>query len=431
MDPTKWLHSPVSQKSFGLKPISQLILEPYFGKSKQLKLFRTQYIVGSGADCDIQVDDPYVSPQHAKIFIESEGAAYRVVDLASRNGVFLNGQRVLDAPLPERGNLQIGRSKLRWKHGEPETENENWVARSDKMQKLLGEIKDVAASDLPILLLGETGTGKEYLAKFVHDQSARKNERYVSVNGALTDGPLAESELFGHTKGAFTGAEAARVGAIRAANHGTLFLDEVADIPSGAQVKLLRALELGEVKPLGSDHTEKSNFRIVAATSQNMHKKIQQGTFRIDLYFRLAGACFHIPPLREREEDILAISEKIFAKNGCEMGTEIKSLLLSYDWPGNVRELKSWAQRAVVRARAEGVRVIRSEFFDRIAMVQNATAEEFLGKSLEEMEREMILQSLNRNGWARKAAAEELKISRSTLYDKMKKFGIRNLPATE
>ncbi len=430
MDPTKWLHSPVSQKSFGLKPISQLTLEPYFGRAKQLKLFRTQYVVGSADDCDIQIDDPFVSPHHAKIFIEKEGMAYRVVDLSSRNGVFLNGQRVIDAPLPERGNLQIGRSKLRWKGDERDSETDDWIARSEKMKKLLGEMKDVAASDLPILILGETGTGKEYLAKFVHDQSQRKNERYVSVNGALTDGPLAESELFGHTKGAFTGAEAARTGAIRAANHGTLFLDEVADIPAGAQVKLLRALELGEVKPLGSDHTEKSNFRIVAATSQNMQKKIQQGTFRIDLYFRLAGACFQVPPLREREEDILAISEKIFAKSGCEMGADIKSLLLSYDWPGNVRELKSWAQRAVVRARAEGIRVIRSEFFDRVAIDQSATPEEFMGKSLEEMEREMILQSLNRHGWARKSAAEELKISRSTLYDKMKKFGIKNVAIT-
>lgn len=425
MDQTKWLQSPVTQKNQGLKPVSKVTLEPYFGKKRNLQLFRTQYILGSDKDCDIQIDDPFVSPKHAKISIEREGDAYKIVDLSSKNGVFLNGQKVNDAPLPSRGSLLLGRSRFRWTNEIESESTDSWIAKSEKMKKLLKEIREVSISNLPILFLGETGTGKEFLAKFVHEQSNRKNESYVAVNGSLTDGPLAESELFGHNKGAFTGAESARTGAIRAANHGTLFLDEVADIPMGAQVKLLRALELGEVKPLGSDRVERSDFRIVSATSQNLEKKIHDGDFRFDLYFRIAGACFQIPPLREREEDILAISESILKKSGCELSVGTKAALLSYDWPGNVRELKAWANRAVVRARAEGKRVIDEECMDRMNFGRRLLVEEFQGKSLEEMEKEMILQSLKRNGWAKKVTAEELQISRSALYDKMKKYKIR------
>lgn len=425
IDQTKWLQSPITQKLQGLKPVSKVVFEPYFGKKRSLKFFRTQYVLGSHKDCDIQIDDPYVSPKHAKIIIEREGDAYRVVDLSSKNGVYLNGQKVNDAPLPSKGSLLIGRSRFRWTNESEMEFSDSWIAKSEKMKKLLKEIREVSASNLPILFLGETGTGKEFLARFVHDQSPRKNESYVSVNGSLTDGPLAESELFGHNKGAFTGAESARTGAIRAANHGTLFLDEVADIPMGAQVKLLRALELGEVKPLGSDRLERSDFRIVSATSQNIEKKIHDGAFRFDLYFRIAGACFHIPPLREREEDIIAISENILSKSGCELSSGTKVMLLSYDWPGNVRELKAWANRVVIKARAMGRRMIDEECIDHIKIGKNFIVQEFQGKTLDQMEKEMILQSLQRNGWAKKAAAEELQISRSTLYDKMKRYKIR------
>jgi DNA-binding NtrC family response regulator len=424
IDHTKWLHSPVSEKAHGLKPVSDLLLEPYFGKSKKLKLFRTRYLLGSSELCDIQIEDPYVSPQHAELVIQHEGAPYQLIDLASKNGVFLNGTKVQSAPLPEKGSIQIGRSKLRWKTENAEISGD-WIAKSDSMRRTLEDLREIARSDLSVLLLGETGTGKEFLARFVHENSQRAKEKYVAVNGSLTDGPLAESELFGHTKGAFTGAEMARVGAIRSANHGTLFLDEVADIPLGAQVKLLRALELGEVKPLGADQLEKSNFRIVSATSQDIHKKIHEKTFRSDLFFRMAGATLRIPPLRERSEDILAITANLLGNFGFELSKEAKGILLSYSWPGNVRELKSWVQRAMVRAKAQSTFVLLPEFFDQAQAESKASVEDFKGKSLEQMEREMLLQALNRNGWARKAAAEELQISRSTLYDKMKKFGIK------
>lgn len=421
-----WLKSPVSEKLEWLKPMREIVMEPYHGHRKRLKVFRTRYLIGSEQDCDIRINDPFVSPRHAELVLEDGADGYEVRDLGSRNGVFLNGVRVKSAPLPKQGLLRFGRSNLVWKDSENSLEsNDGWIVADPFMRETVDRLKRMAKSNLAVLLLGETGTGKEFLARLLHNHSQRESGPYVTVNGALTGGALAESELFGHKKGAFTGAETPRLGSLRSAHGGTLFLDEVADIPASAQTKLLRALEAGEVKPLGSDKAERVDFRLVAATSQDIDQSINEGKFRLDLYYRLAGFVIHVPPLRERPLDILAIATSFLESTGLELDKESEGKLLSYRWPGNVRELRSCLGRALVLARAEGMtRVMPAHFIgmDREICEQK----KFKSQTLEEVERRCIQMSLERNGWSRGIAAKELGIARSTLFEKMRKYEIKD-----
>ncbi len=418
-----WLKSPVTEKSDRLKPMNFLMLEPYQGSRRKLRIYRTHYLIGSGEECDIRLQDPFVSARHAELVLEEEG--YQVVDLNSRNGVYLNGIRVKVAPLSASGILRIGRSNLHWRD-KPALENEGDLIVADPfMKKTIERLRVVAKSSLPVLLLGETGTGKEILARILHGASQRSDKPYVAVNGALTGGSLAESELFGHKKGAFTGAENHRLGALRSAQGGTLFLDEVGDIPGSAQAKLLRALESGEVKSLGSDQKEKIDFRLVSATSHNMDRKISDGIFRQDLYYRLAGYVVHIPPLRERPLDILAIARSVVRESRLGLDKEAEAKLLSYRWPGNVRELRSCLGRATVMAEAErSGRVLREHLFGLDREVQSDPRDE-PHSTLEALERNHIQRSLERNGWSKTVVAQELGIARSTLFQKMRRYGFR------
>lgn len=421
----RWLKSPVSENSEKekLKPMRELLLEPYHGARRKLKLFRTHYLIGSAEGCDIRVNDPFVCPEHGEIRLEGGGYAY--TDLGSKNGSFLSGVRVRSAPLPAWGSLRVGRSSLTWKREPKFSDEEGWIVADPAMREILDRVKKVARSGLPVLLLGETGTGKEILARIIHRGGSRANRPYITVNGALTGGSLAESELFGHKKGAFTGAEAPRRGALRMAHGGTLFLDEVADIPAAAQVKLLRALESGEVRPLGSDELERTDFRLVSATSQNMDKRIAEGGFRLDLYYRLAGFVVHIPPLRERPLDIVAIARSVLGEAGLELAAEGEAKLLSYSWPGNVRELRSCLNRAALAAKDEGSLAVSSGHIWGLER-QGPALPGGRAFTLAEVERDCIRASLERNGWVRGVAARELGIARSTLFEKMKRYSLRD-----
>jgi DNA-binding NtrC family response regulator len=426
------LKSPIEDRANRLKPLRSVALKPYYGSKRSIKLFRTHYLIGSGEDCDIKIDDPFVSPAHAELRLLENGEGYFITDLDSRNGVFLNGLRVKSAPLPSQGNLRLGRSSFAWREAAAELESDGeWIVADPFMRETVVRLKRMAKSNLPVMLLGETGTGKEILARLLHNASNRPSGPYVPVNGALTGGALAESELFGHQKGAFTGAETARMGALRSAHGGTLFLDEVADIPASAQVKLLRALEAGEVKSLGSDAPVAADFRLVSATSQNLEEAIEAGRFRLDLYYRLAGFVVHVPPLRDRPLDILAIAAKFLEKTGLDLHRESDGVLLSYRWPGNVRELRSCLGRAVVLAKAEGIATVLPEHFiglNRAVVIETNKSRPL---TLEEMEKRCIQASLERNGWSRGISARELGIARSTLFEKMKKFRIRDQAAAE
>lgn len=434
VDGAEWLRSPLHENQFRLQPMRELNLKPYYGPRRRVRIFRTRILIGRLADCEIRVDDPFVSPRHAELRLADGGGGYVVHDLGSRNGVFLNGVRVACAPMPSQGTLRVGRSTIQWADSLPaeDPSGEGWVVADPGMRALVQTLRRVAITPLPVLLLGETGTGKDVLARLLHHSGAAASGPFVPINGALTGGTLAESELFGHRKGAFTGAESARQGAIRSAHGGTLFLDEVADVPAAAQVKLLRALESGEVRPLGCDQAERAEFRLVCATSRDLDKRVREGVFRQDLYYRIAGFVVHVPPLRERPLDVLAIARKLARERELDLDAEAESRLLSYRWPGNVRELRSTVERAAMLARSEGASRILAPHVHGLDL--EVPAPEPLASyrpTLVEQERKIVLGALERNGWARGVTARELGIARSSLLGKMRKFGLRDQVLTE
>jgi DNA-binding NtrC family response regulator len=421
----EWLRSPLSDLKEKLHPLRDIRIQTFSGAKKKMRLFRTQYSIGREAVNDISLDDPFVCSRHAEVFVKQEGKGYWVRDLGSRNGVFLNGLKVQEAPLPRVGELRCGRSRIVWEDPQSVFNSSDWLTQDENLLNTLAQAKNFALSGLPILLLGESGTGKEGLARMIHGWSRRANGPYVPYNGALAGGSLAESELFGHRKGAFTGAESPRLGALKSAHHGTLFLDEVADIPLSAQVKLLRALDQGEIRSLGSDQAERVDIRIVAATSQSLEEKVKRGEFRLDLFYRLSGAIVRISPLRERTKDILFITKRILEEKAFSLSEESESILLSHPWYGNVRELKSAIERAVLCARTESQNRILPSHLAGLSSI-NVRASEEPSATLEEIEKAAVYQALIRSGWSRSVAAKELGIARSTLFEKMRRYRFRD-----
>jgi len=305
------------------------------------------------------------------------------------------------------------------------------------------------------LLLGETGTGKELIARAVHDRSRRKDRTFVKLNCAAIPTGLLESELFGHEKGAFTGAVAQKIGRLELADQGTLFLDEVGDIPIEIQPKLLRALQEREFERLGSTHTRKVNVRLVAATNRDLQKMVKEREFRSDLYYRLNVFPIRIPPLRERKDDIPLLASYFVERFAKQMQKKIDSIpaavmksLIAWDWPGNIRELENLIERAVILTRGGSLEAPLEELYeskaDRTthgaaeqepeglarflkkavdALKQNkSVADDYAKKQREEIVR-ALTESKGRVGGATGAAAR-MGINRNTLVSRMKKFGI-------
>jgi two-component system response regulator HydG len=234
------------------------------------------------------------------------------------------------------------------------------IGNSRKMQEVYRLIDGVSSATSTVLVLGESGTGKELVARAIHRHSPRANKAFVTVNCAAIPKDLVESELFGHVRGAFTGAQAARAGLFDTANGGTIFLDEVGDLPLAAQVKLLRTLQEGEIKRVGADETHIVDVRVVAATNVDLKAKIETGEFRRDLFYRLNVIAIHLPALRERDDDVVVLASHFVRKLSVRMGREVKSIsdeairaLRAYDWPGNVRELEHAIEHAFVLSRGE------------------------------------------------------------------------------
>jgi formate hydrogenlyase transcriptional activator len=315
----------------------------------------------------------------------------------------------------------------------------------------LQQVETVAPSDSTVLLLGETGTGKELIARAIHDRSRRKQRTLVKLNCAAIPTGLLESELFGHEKGAFTGAISQKIGRLELADQGTLFLDEVGDIPMEIQPKLLRALQEREFERLGTTHTRKVNVRLIAATNRNLEKMIADREFRSDLYYRLNVFPIRIPPLRERKEDIALLVSYFVQKFSKQMQKKVEAVptvamkgLMAWDWPGNIRELENFIERAVIVTRGnsleapvgelrkantdvptpsviEEYRQIVTENIDS-RNDKNGVAEEYARRQRDEIVR-ALSECRGRVGGADGAAAR-LGINRTTLLSRMKKFGI-------
>lgn len=309
------------------------------------------------------------------------------------------------------------------------------LGESPSMKKLLEEVARVAPSAAKVLIIGENGTGKELLARAIHEASPRRSGPYVKLNCAAIPKDLVESELFGHEKGAFTGAAALKKGKLELAHGGTLFLDEVGDMSLDTQAKFLRAIETGELERVGGTKTIAFDTRIIAATNKDLTKLIEKEEFREDLYYRLNVVPLRVPPLREREGDIDLLASHFLralsAENGRpekKMDEEAVKLLASYRWPGNVRELRNFVERVVIMVEKDNLG--RNDLLALDPGLGTETDKDPTGKGvlksrLEDEEERSLREALERAGWNVSEAARQLGIDRASLHRKMKRYGIR------
>ena len=323
----------------------------------------------------------------------------------------------------------------------------NLVGNSSVMREVFRMIERAGPTDSTVLVLGESGTGKELVARAIHETSHRSRRRFLKVNCSALADSLLESELFGHVKGAFTGAVTHKRGLFEAANGGTLFLDEVGDTSPPLQAKLLRVLQEGEIRPVGGTEDKQVDVRVIAATNHDLRERISQNLFREDLFFRLNVVSLSLPPLRDRKEDIPLLVRHFLQKKVGEgkepptLSREVEEALLEYSWPGNIRELENAIERAIVLSDSHQIdfhdlptEIIRSRKESLgggrdAGTVENGLEEEVESDapllSLEEMERLQIIRTLKQTHGHREQAAKILGINRRTLYQKIKRYGIR------
>ncbi|MGB5192977.1 MAG: sigma-54 dependent transcriptional regulator [Polyangiales bacterium] len=310
------------------------------------------------------------------------------------------------------------------------------LGKSEAIAKVFATIEKVADHKTTVLIQGESGTGKELVARALHDGSSRKDKPFVPVNCGAIPETLLESELFGHKKGAFTDAHADKKGLFAEANQGTLFLDEIGELPLSLQVKLLRVLQEGRVRPLGATRDQEVDVRVIAATVRDLRREVQEKRFREDLYYRLNVLQLNVPPLRDRREDIALLVEHFIERNNGRLGTKIRDveprarkLLFNYPWPGNVRELENTVERAVVLAEGDVITVAdlperMREPADPVA-ASLSTGELSIKKTSRFMEETLIRRALEQTGGNRTAASKLLEISHRALLYKIKDYGIQ------
>jgi DNA-binding NtrC family response regulator len=306
--------------------------------------------------------------------------------------------------------------------------SKDFIGQSRKIKDIFVTLEKVILAKSNILVMGESGTGKGLIAEIVHYNSPRSTKRFMSINCSAIPENLLESELFGYKKGAFTGADTDKPGLLTVADGGTVFLDEIGDMPPGLQAKLLKVIESGEVFPLGETRPRKVDVRIIAATNKDLEAEIKAGRFREDLFYRLDIIEIKLPPLRERKEDIPVLAGHFVEKYAREHGKRIKGLdeeatrlLLEYPWPGNVRELSNAIERAVLLSGSE--LITPAELPEKVRSATAAHGDGGLKEQVNYFERQLIADKLAQSGGDKEAAARDLGIDLATLYRKLKKLG--------
>jgi two-component system response regulator HydG len=395
-----------------------------------------QLLLGSAPGCDSVLDDRYASARHLRV--TRAGNRFQLTDQHTTNGTWLGNTRLHQAEVGFYTPVRVGETELWFEpQGEPEQKQLSYhgiFGQAASVRRLAEQIEKVAPSTAAVTILGESGTGKELVARAIHLRSSRAERPLVPVNCAAISRELIESELFGHEKGAFTGALSARRGAFEEADGGTLFLDEVGELPLELQPKLLRALESGEIKRVGAARPSQVDVRIVAATNRDLRAEALAGRFREDLYYRLCVLPLHLAPLRSRRGDLPAIAEELvrrFAPRGPTLRLTPAALerLAAHSWPGNVRELRNVIHRALLFRRGPVIDAA-DLLFD--AELSPTTGMELpasscglrLEEQLEGVERQIVESALRRCAGNREQVARELGIARSTLFKRLKEWGI-------
>ncbi len=424
-------------------------------RGKRVKLGE-RLTVGKAADNDLVLPDDTVSRHHCELERTPLGIVVR--DLGSTNHTRVGRTAVREAVIESGSTIVVGSVELLLR-GEPNrtqvlpseaTSFGEALGTSLSMRQIFGVLERIAPTDASVLLEGETGTGKDVLARSIHQISTRKDQPFVVVDCGAVSYNLIESELFGHERGAFTGAIAARQGAFEIAGHGTVFLDEVGELPLDVQPKLLRVLESGEFRRVGGNKPLHAEARIVAATKRNLKDEVERGKFREDLYFRLSVVPISVPPLRTRREDVPALVEQFLelarkrdpTASAISLTHETVSALAAHDWPGNVRELRNVLDRAIYIAAAGGEREIRlvdlpvspgsigssrpsAGSAGYPAFDSEKSYREIRSDFESEFERRYVAWLLDRHGGNISAAAREAKMDRKHLYDLARKRGLR------
>lgn len=367
-------------------------------------------------------EDSFASQKHCRI--EKKGPSYIIKDLKSKNGTFLNGEQVIEAPLKAYDEIQVGNSVFKYRESldlDSKIPKEFYESKNTKWKNDLEKIPAYGASEMPVLILGPSGSGKEFVARSLHFNSPRAYGELVSLNCSAFNEQLIESELFGHTEGSFTGATKSRKGAFQQAKGGTLLLDEIGDLPLSLQPKLLRALENKEIRPVGSDKAIKTDVRIIASTHKNLFKKVQEGSFREDLFYRLHALTLNPPGLSERIEDFEDLLFYFARQYRVRFSPDAIEKLKEHSWPGNIRELKNLVLRSSVTHKQKGVQ--RNDVEALLGAPAKQEVKTYKSKSVvKEFEKQMILDKLAENNGNQRKTAKDLGIAKSTLHDKIKKY---------
>jgi transcriptional regulator with GAF, ATPase, and Fis domain len=406
--------------------------------------------IGSLDSVDIVLNDATVSRRHAEILRTKDGVILR--DLGSTNGTFVGPVRVKEVYLAPDTHFRVGRTEMVFTpideiiDVEPSSEAnfEGLVGNSVAMREVFGILERVAPTDLTVLICGETGTGKELASRAVHSRSGRCDRPLVVFDCGAAPDNLIESELFGHRRGAFTGAVEARPGVFEQADGGTIFLDEIGELPLELQPKLLRVLEQREVRRVGGTKTKSIDVRVVAATNRNLREEVEKGRFREDLYYRLAVVEISLPPLRERMEDLLPLAEHLLASaphnsRVHQISPEVCAVFGSYHWPGNVRELNNVVERAIPFS--DGTEINMDALPDALRTGTTGRHQKFVTPQLakvpselpfkdakdqlvEAFERQYLVDLIERHGGNVSRAARAADMDRKSITRLMKKHGI-------
>jgi DNA-binding NtrC family response regulator len=423
-------------RKYQLKAVDNTDIAPFVGDKRHV-------VIGSDESCDLTISNKAISRRHCEISIDDRG--YLITDLNSKNGTLLDGVRIVAGYLNPGSTIAVGGIRLEFHHEGDSAEEPLWpeagygtlVGPSLDMRAMFAVMDKVAAQDVTVIVQGESGTGKELVVREIHNHSNRKDGPLIVVDCSAVPENLVESELFGHVKGAFTGATSDRPGAFRLADGGTLFLDELGEMPLDVQPKLLRALESREVRPVGGNKTYKCDVRVIAATNRDLAEEVKKGSFREDLFFRLNVLRIDVPPLRRRRDDIPALIENFIKAGDSEtpprVPSDVLAMLASHSWPGNVRELKNFVERFKVFAPSDASHAARlldhgaSQADTDVAALfrYDIPFKEAKGQLVGQFEVEYCRRLLERHGGNISAGAREAGIHRKYLEELVRKHALK------